>query len=237
MSLKHKVFNGTLWASAGQVLSMVCSFALTIVLARGLSPTDYGYFFVALNTVVIMVNVGMIGMDRVVVRFASMRIAHQDQAGLPRLVLSCFGMVLLGAGITCLGFALFARKFFSGLLNMPGLILYLGVITAWMFSATAQGQLTETFRGLNDIRFASLFGGVRSNGILNALIVTFLAAAFWLTGYLTLSIALSIMLATSILIVCIALITLAWLLRNARESGAAVSQTPAWSARNALQEG
>lgn len=241
MSLKQKVFNGALWASASQALSMACNFVLTMVLAKGLSPTNYGYYFIALSTVVILVNVGTIGMDRVVVRFASMRIANQDLAGLRPLVFTCLGMVVLGAGVTCLAFWLFANPFFSKTLHMPELTLYLGVITVWLFSATVQGQLTETFRGLNDIRFASLFAGVRSNGILTALAVCGLMAAFWLSGRLTLSIALWIMPVTSVLIVITALIVLFAILPRAREGaaiegGASVSPAPDWRARDALRE-
>jgi O-antigen/teichoic acid export membrane protein len=236
MSLKRIILNGALWASGGQVFSMACNFALMLVLARGLSPADYGLYFVALNTVAIMVNVGAVGMDRVVVRFASMRIANHDLAGLRRLVFSCLATVLVGAAITCLAFLLFAHLFFARLLNMPELTLYLGVITLWMFSATVQGQFTETFRGLNDIRLAALLGGVRTNGILNALVVCLLVTVSWVAGQLTLTVALWIMLATSVLIIAFSWITLLRQLHHSDADKAEMHATPAWSKKDALRE-
>ncbi len=238
MSLRHKVFNGAMWASFAQVLSMACTFTLTIVLARGLSPADYGFYFVALNSIVILVNVGTIGMDRVVVRFAAIKMAASNRTGLPSLVFSCLGVVVVAAAITSVAFLCLSDRLFSSLLHMPALTLYTGILALWLFSATIQGQLTETFRGLNDIRFSSLFSGVRSNGILNALIVVCVMGGFWLCDKLTLVIALRIMTVTSIVIVLAALMVLRSRMQRLTRTDidADALATSPWRVRDALLE-
>jgi O-antigen/teichoic acid export membrane protein len=216
---------------------MGCNFVLTIVLARSLSPSHYGLYFVVLNTVVILVNVGTLGLDRVVVRFASKRIVEQDPHGLRDLMAACLGTVAIAAGIISLLFWLLGGYFFADLLRTPGLFAYMAVISLWLFSSTLQGLLTESFRGLNDIRLASLFGGLQSNGILTAVSVCSLAAAFAFGGNLTLPILFWISFSTSASIVVIALVLLFIRLRREGAGSARPDGPRSSNAGEAIREG
>ena len=60
MSLKQKTLKGLSWSSAAQVLRQASQFVITIILARVLSPNDFGAmigtqtFFFAFITVVFL---------------------------------------------------------------------------------------------------------------------------------------------------------------------------------------
>lgn len=237
MALKHKIFHGVLWAGGAQVLSMGCSFLLTIVLARGLPPHDYGLYFIALNTVAILVNVGNLGMDRTAVRLASVRIVEGDWQGLRRVLLVCFLAVLVGSSLLTACFFFGAGGILEHALNAPGLIPVMGAVALWLFFATLQGQLTESFRGLNDIRLASIFGGVRSNGIATAVLVCGGMAILAFAGELTLARALWVMVAVAAAVVLVGLGALRAAVRRLGASEQSpVPRQPRWEVMRVFRE-
>lgn len=197
-SLKEKILGGALWAGAGRILSAGCNFILTLTLARALVPADYGSYFVALSTIMIVGSVGTLGMDQIVVRFVAMRSLRGDIAGLRQVVRRCLGIVIVGTLLTCIAFLFSAHDFFNATLKMPDLAGYLGLLAAWLFFATLQRQLAETFRGLGDIRMATLFGSVRNAGVVNAMVACCAMLFLWVSGKLTLFTALLFMLAASV---------------------------------------
>lgn len=234
-SLKEKMFGGALWAGAGKLLSMGSSFLLTLALARALVPAEYGTYFVALNTIVVLASVGTLGLDRVVVRFVAMRAIQHDTAGMRQVVWRCLGLVAAGGLTTAVAFKLLAPGPLVSILHMPDLVGYLGLLAAWILSATMQRQLAETFRGLNDIRWATLFGGVRSSGILNSMIACAAVLLLWVGGQLSLFTALLVMLGTSIFVVVVASIVL-WRRLRAEHGHADAPAKSSWSAKTALLE-
>lgn len=198
------MYSGTMWAGAGKLFSMGANFIVTLVLARVLTPAEYGMFFVALTTIVIVASVGTLGMDQIVVRFAAMHAGKYDYTSARRVIVRCFSIVVAGTLVSCTGFFWFGPAFFQSALNMPTLAAYIGVLVVWLLFATLQRQLAETFRGLNDIRLATLFGGVRSSGIINAALTCFIILILWVGKQLTLFTAWLAMLGSSILVVLIA---------------------------------
>jgi len=238
MTLKHTIVHGTLWAGGAQVLSMGCNFLLTIVLARGLTPTEYGLYFIALNTIVILVNVGTVGMDRSTVRLASIRLVEKDWQGLRALLAMCFRIVVVCSLAAAAGFLIAGPYAMTNWLHAPGLLPYIAIMAAWLVAATVQCELTEAFRGLNDIRMASLFGGVRSNGIVMAVAVCGLMGALAWLGRLTLASALWIMVMVAVASVAIGgAILVARIRRLAAAAPGATTTASVWSVRDALADG
>lgn len=233
-ALKDRMLSGALWAGAGKILSMAGSFLMTLALARALAPADYGSFFVALNTIVVLATVSTLGLDRVVVRFVAVRMGRQDAAGMRQVIWRCLGLVAAGGLTAAVAFRLLASAPVVSILQMPVLAGYLGLLAAWILTASLQRQLGETFRGLNDIRLATLFGGVRNSGILNSVLGAAAMLLLWANGDLTLFSALMVRLVTSILIV-VAASTALWL-RLRREHGRAPAAY-SWGSKTALREG
>lgn len=202
--LTDKLANGTLWAGAGRVVAMICSFVVTLLLARALPPSDYGAYFVAVSTIVILTAVGTMGMDQVVVRFASACSGVTSLHALRRVMLVCLAITLIGSVIAAIILASVGEYFFSSTVPMPAILPVLWIVVAWLFFATLQLQLAESFRGVNDIRLATLFGGVRSNGIINSVLACFVIACLWELGLLNLETALLTALGTSVVVVTVA---------------------------------
>ncbi len=237
MELKHTIFRGALWAGAAKVLAMGCSFLLTLVLARGLSPSDFGQYNIALSTVAILVNVGTMGMDRTAVRFLSIRIVQNDGAGLRRVLITCIGTVALAAAVVALAFHAVAASVMETWLHAPGLVPCVGIMAIWLFFATVQGEVTESFRGLNDIRMASLLGGIRSNGMVTAVGVCGAMAVLTFTGKLNLERALWVMVVVAAVIVGVGLARLNVSSRRIAAATQANARPPLpWTLRQAFGE-
>lgn len=206
--LKSKMANGVLWSGVGKVFSSLCSFVLTFVLARAVSPSEYGEFTVALSSMVILASAGTLGMDLVVIRFLSICDVSGRAAAFKGVILKCFGIVVIVTLIVCSVFRILAHDFLVHVLNAPVLAGYAWLLTGWVFFSTLQRQLSETYRGLNDIRAATLFGGLRSHGILYALVTSVSISILWVIGELTLRSALLVMLGSTILVVLTAVFSL-----------------------------
>jgi O-antigen/teichoic acid export membrane protein len=120
---------------------------------------------------------------------------------------------------------------------MPTAIALGGLMLLLLFFSTLQRQLAETFRGLNDIRCATLFGGLRNNGILISLITCAAALVLWATGTMTLAAVFLMTVCTSVLVVIMATWTLWHRLRATDREPRPVAALSDWSTAKALHEG
>lgn len=191
---------------------------MTLLLARALPPADYGAYFVAVSTIVILATVGTVGMDQVVVRFASAFGSTANPYALRRVMLVCLALTFLGSAAAAALLAGGGWFFFSAVVRMPAIVPALWIVIAWLFFATLQRQLAESFRGVNDIRLATVFGGVRSNGIINSSLACLAIACLWAFGLLTLRTALLVALGASIVVVTTAAIRMRKLIRPRRSA-------------------
>jgi O-antigen/teichoic acid export membrane protein len=132
-------------------------------------------------------------------------------------------------------FYLLTPWFFADVVKMPVAIALSGSMVLWLLVSTMQRQLAETFRGFNDIRCATLFGGFRNNGILISVLTCAAALVLWATGTMTLARAFAMTVCASLVVVLIAGSTLVRRLRAAELSPPAAPS--ALALPNLLQEG
>jgi O-antigen/teichoic acid export membrane protein len=213
--LKQSMIDGGLWSFGGRIAAVAGAFLLNLALARSLTPADYGVYFVVMTTMVILATVGTAGMDLVVVRFAATCNAAGDRAGVRSVVARCLVIVLGMTALVCALFYLLIPWFFGQVVKMPVAIALSGTMLLWLLVSTLQRQLAETFRGLNDIRCATLFGGFRNNGILISLLTCIGAVLLWASGTMTLAHAFAMTVCASLLVVVIA----AWTLMRRMRAG------------------
>jgi O-antigen/teichoic acid export membrane protein len=234
--LKQRMIDGGLWAAGGRLFSIAGAFVLNLVLARSLTPEDYGVYFVVMSTMIILATVGTIGMDRVVVRFVAARKALGDWGDVRAVIHRCLTTVLATSALLCVAFYLLAPWFFSQVVRMPSVVALSGLMVLWLFFSTLQRQLAETFRGLNDIRCATLFGGLRNNGILNSVLTCGAVLALWASGAMSLTAAFATAICASLLVVLMAAWTL-WHRLRAVDQPPPGTSLEGWSTVRVLHEG
>ncbi|HVI58791.1 MAG TPA: lipopolysaccharide biosynthesis protein [Luteimonas sp.] len=236
--LKQDMVDGGLWTASGRIVAILGGFVLNLVLARTLSPADYGVYFVVLSTMIILATVGTAGMDQVVVRFAAAHKAVGDWGAVRAVILRCLGMVLAATALVCVAFYPLVPWFFANVMKMPAAVALGGLMVLWLFFSTIQRQLAETFRGLSDIRLATVFGGFRNNGILVSLATCAVSLLLWWSGAMSLRAAFAMTVGASLLVVLVAGWTLWRRLQSLGEGDDAAAAPPArWSAASALHEG
>jgi O-antigen/teichoic acid export membrane protein len=226
--LKQSMVTGGMWAAGGRLVAIAAAFVLNLVLARSLTPGDYGIYFVVMSTMIILATVATLGMDRIVVRFVAAQKALGDWNGVRAVIGRSLTTVIAATALLCLIFYLLTPWFFTHVVKMPAAIALSGLMVMWLFISTLQRQLAETFRGLNDIRGATLFGGFRNNGILISLITCSTLLILWASGAMTLATAIATTVCSSLLVVIVA----AWTLRRRLRTTEGQPQPAALSSGN-----
>lgn len=235
-NLKEKLMHGGLWALGGKLFSIFCAFISNLILARALPPADYGAYFIVVNTMIILATVSTVGMDQVVVRFVAKFAAAGDLRNARAVIVRCMSVVAAMTLLVCLVAWPVLPWAFTHVVGMPVLATLSLPIMLWLFFSTLQRQLAETFRGLNDIRCATMFGGLRNNGIVISLVTCVCVAGLWMSGLLDIRVAVGISAFGSLFVVAVA----AWTLRNRmREAPAQPPASPdaGWSMASTLHEG
>jgi O-antigen/teichoic acid export membrane protein len=171
MSLRKKILSDSAWVLFGRVSGALLGLAFYSLLTRMLPPEDVGTYFLALSVATVLATIASLGLPRTSTRL----LAEATTGHLPRrtqglitrslaLTLTA-GAVLAIAYVTILGDWL-ARSIFKN----PALITINGYIAAWFILFALRLVIAESFRGLGNVKLASLFGGLVSNAITTALV-------------------------------------------------------------------
>ncbi len=195
-SLKQRLISGGLWVLLGKGLAIASGLIVNASLTRILSVEAYATYLLGFSLVLIGMTAGHLGMQQAVVRLVAEAIGKGSPGRARGAAASSFRLgglgVLFMALLAWLGPGAFVAR---NLLDSEPLAANMGLVALWM---TALGLLVltgETFRGLQDMRLASMFTGV-ATGILTA--VTF--GGIWLfRGEATLEIALKVSIVATVI--------------------------------------
>lgn len=182
--MRKRLIHGTSWAIFSRILAIGLSLFFNMMIARMLTPSEMGSFFLALSLVSFFSVLGQIGLPQVVVRLVAESISinmfgRAKQAIYKSLIIS-----------TCSGSCV-AMVFYFGLggwissvvLHSNTLYLIVGLISFSILINSIQGVITETYRGFHDIKAASLISSV----LPQVLIVGILAVLWLIHKHVTLS--------------------------------------------------
>lgn len=163
-SLKRRLLSGGAWALGGKVGAAAIGLATNAILARMLSPQEFGAYFLALSIVSFGAIVGCQGLNKSAVRFVaeSLGLGRHDRAR--RVVALIAGLGALGALVSGGGYLLVGGFVGERLFNSPALVAVTALIAGWIALSTMQELFAETFRGFHDIQRATIFGGVATGG-------------------------------------------------------------------------
>ncbi|MBM4764471.1 oligosaccharide flippase family protein [Bacillus sp. B15-48] len=184
LNYKNSLRSGGVWAIFGKFSTSFMTLFINAILARMLVAEDLGVYFLAFNIAIFGAYLGTLGFEQTVVRFVA------DSIGKNELKNVSF-IINLSLLVTTIGFAVvgilyyYSSKWISiTLFQSVGLSSITILVIAWIGANSFQILLGETFRGFQDIRFASIFGGLLST----VLFITLLCVnAYWMWIPVTLS--------------------------------------------------
>jgi O-antigen/teichoic acid export membrane protein len=153
---RHRLIKGSVWVFVSRISGILMLLASNMVMARTLSPEEFGLFALAVAAVTIITIVARLGLDQTIIRFLSEDFAHGNVSKAVITLRACFALGILGTIVTCTvwGFLLAAFGSRIGLPTNPGMIV------TWIFGIAAINLLSltsESFRGIHDLQNASLF--------------------------------------------------------------------------------
>jgi O-antigen/teichoic acid export membrane protein len=161
--VSQRVLSGLGWSTAGRFVALPAGAAANVLIARTLQPGDVGAYFVIVNLVAIVALISMLGLNQGVVRGVSEAMTRGRPAaagGVVKTSLKLTAVASLALGIVYLlaGHAVGQHLFGS---------TSIANATAWMalfIPLTAFRLLVpEAFRGLNDIKWATILGDAATN--------------------------------------------------------------------------
>lgn len=177
--LRRRLLSGGAWAFGGKISIALLGLASSALLARLLSPQELGVYFLAYSVVSLCATIGSMGLPPTVTRFVAQNVGLNRFRTTRQVIGIVFGVGLLGAFIMGLVYSLFGGALVQNLFNSPAFAAVTGLVAGWIVVSILQGLLGETFRGLHDIRLATILGGQVTGTVTGvATIGLFVAALF-----------------------------------------------------------
>lgn len=174
----------------GRLVGMAAAVLANVVLARILTPREFGDFVVICSIASFASLVAMFGLNSAVVRFVGERLASADLAGARRVLRLCLRMATCLTSCVALVVLVGMSKWGSTTLNLehPAQI---AILTACSLTLLAFYNLfAAALRGLGEMRFSSLLGGQQGGGPLGNLL--FLVAVLGSAAYARLSLGMAL---------------------------------------------
>lgn len=182
-TIKNRLLRSGKWALGGTLLSSVLGLGINALLARLLTISDLGIYFLLIGFVALSTTLAQAGILHVLLR----RVALSPFVGLLRDAaqdIKCVCVYVgIGLVIVCtLVFISFGYWLDVFVQQVPRLDSLVFLVILWTVILAYQGVVTESFRGLHDVRAAILFGGI----IANTLLITALSILFIKTSAISL---------------------------------------------------
>lgn len=170
--LRRRLLSGGSWAFGGRIAGALVGVVTNGLLARMLSPEEFGAYFLSLSIISLGAVVGSLGLTRSVVRYVAENVGLNQLGRARRAILLVFGLGLLGAAGTGLAYYLVVGDLLGKyLFHSSVLVGITGLVAGWMAISVVQEIMAETFRGFHDIRMATLLGGLATGGKSGGLIM------------------------------------------------------------------
>jgi len=164
--LKKYLASASFWASTGQILGTLFSFANMAVLSRIISPEEMGNYLLILSVVVMTSLFGMFGLPETMMRNTAKLIGINNQAQAKATIHATIALVGIFSLVTAL--IVFISPIADSLertfnLELIGYVSLL--VLAWVVLHCVHTTEIHVFRGLQDIFRASIFGQSMRGGL------------------------------------------------------------------------
>jgi O-antigen/teichoic acid export membrane protein len=183
--LRRRLLSGSAWAFGGKIGGAVIGVVTNGLLARMLSPEEFGAYFLAISIISLGAIIGSLGLAKPAVRFVAEGMGLNRSERVRRTIYTVLGLGVLGAlGVSLIYLLVVGELVGRYLFASPVLVAVIGLTAGWMAISVVQELMAETFRGFHDFRMATLLGGLatggRSGGLVMRGLLLACLAALWL---------------------------------------------------------
>lgn len=162
--LRSRLYSGGAWAISGKALGIISGLFLNVILSRLLSPSELGAYFLTVNLIIMASSIAQLGTNQTVLRIIPEALATQRQERARRGVEIAFQITAFGTLLTAfLLWGGLGQWLAKSVFRSPPMSATIGLIVFWIIARSFQMLGAEIFRGFQDIRLATIFGGLASN--------------------------------------------------------------------------
>ncbi len=142
----------------GRVISIVLGVGINALLARLLTPTEFGAYFTSFTMVIVGAVIAQLGLDRAVVKVAAAAIGVGEPgrargAILRSLSIGAVSSLVVGSMLAFVIGPFLAEHVFDS----PVVEMAMPLAGGWLIATALQSLMVETFRGLQDFGRATLY--------------------------------------------------------------------------------
>ena len=160
-SLKRRVLAGGSWVLFGRVITALSTMAINAMLSRLLTQSAFGVYLMAFSLVAVASLVAQLGLSSTVVRLVAESLGLGNPGRARAAVEIAYRYAALGVVAVAAFLLLGGGSWLAlGLWDSELLAASLGSVAAWVAVLSFQTLTSETFRSFQDLRLASVFGGV-----------------------------------------------------------------------------
>jgi len=177
-NVENRLITSTAWAFIIKVLGVTGMLVVNALLARLLSAEDMGAYFLVSSIAMFSAIVARFGLRQTIVRIVAEALELKMFGRMRRVIQISYALITLGVLIVggSIYFGL-GGWLAHDLFKVPVITTAMGVIVLWIVVLAYETPVTEVFRGLHNIRFATLF-----DGVLTSLILAVLLAIYFVSG-------------------------------------------------------
>lgn len=182
--LRRRLLSGGVWAIGGKVGAVMLGLSSNMLLARLLTPQEFGTYLLIVSVVSAAALTGCLGLNKATVRFVAEGLGLDQPGRTKRTIRTILGLGVLGALGAGLVYLLI-NGLLERLFGAPALAAVAGLIAGWIVVSTIQELFAETFRGFHDIRLATLFGSLaigNSAGLVTRILFLACLTGLWFGG-------------------------------------------------------
>jgi O-antigen/teichoic acid export membrane protein len=153
-ALVRRLVRGGVWVSVGRIAGIGLTFLSNVVLARWLSPGEFGQFLMVVSVIGFLTILARFGLDRILVRFLSEGLGTGDGMLVKRALRISFSVGLASSLLVSV-VTIVILECFSDALEVSGTLIFLVGGAVPLF--TILFLVAESFRGFHQLSYASLF--------------------------------------------------------------------------------
>ncbi len=182
-TIRRRLLRGSSWVLVGRIISIILGVVINALLARLLTPDEFGAYFTCFTMVILGSLIAQLGLDRAIVRLISAALGT-GQPGKARhaieriFAIGSMGALGMGVAMAILG-PWVARNVYDS-----ELVASVSLLTAgWLVATSLKSLFVEAFRGLQRFDLATLLDTV----LLDVLWATCFGALFLVGTHVSLA--------------------------------------------------
>lgn len=160
INIKSRLLFGGAWALWGKLVTAFGSIVINILLARILSPGEFGTYILIFSMVAIFSLVAQLGLPQTIIRLISESIALDEKFKARQYIIEVIEIAVLGCFVVGTLMFFYAGPWIAvNVFDDVAIIPVMNFAVVWMVIVVFQQIFVEIYRGFHDIKKASIFSG------------------------------------------------------------------------------